>query len=78
MFPMGNGDAMTFGPVSPQGTESYVPSSPDSVENMLLVSFQNRATGYMGPQHVPYVSYPSQTGSSGPNQVIWCEYSIFS
>jgi len=77
MFPMGNGDVMNFGSTSPQGADSYIPSPPDQVENSLLSSLQNRASGHMDPQHVPYGPYPTQIGSSGPNQVIWCESSLF-
>ena len=53
MFPMGSGDVMNFGSVSPQGTDSYIPLPPDQVENSLLSPLQNRVSGHMGPQHVP-------------------------
>ena len=77
MFPMGNGDVMNFGSVSPQGTNSYIPLPLDQVENSLLSPLQNRVSGHMGPQHVPYGPYLAQISSSGPNQVVWCESSLF-
>ena len=61
---------LNFGSLSPQGSDSYVPSSPDLIENSRVLPLQNRAPGNMGPvEHIPYAPYPPQMGLSGPNQV---------
>ena len=76
MFPMGNGEVLNFGSLSPQGSDSFIPSSPDSIENSRVLPLQNRAPGNMGPvEHVPYAPYPPQMGLSGPNQVSYLNLS---
>ena len=77
MFPMSNGKALNFSSLSPQGSDPFIPSSPDSIDNLLVLPLQNRASGSMGPvEHVPYVPYPPQMSLSGHNQVsdlnLWC------
>ena len=70
MFPMSNGEALNFSSLCPQGSDPFIPSSPDSIDNSRVLPLQNRAPGNMGPvEHVPYAPYPPQMGLSGHNQV---------